>query len=309
MFLVVPYGHDQTVYGRQWITLFLIAFNFLAFGASFVAERYARDHFIDAAAEVDVLHEIYPDARVPPSAVAAAPPIMRDSLEFLVSDDPDDLGEQGAYPLKKAVTRMIAAANEQPTLRFGYIPARPTVLGFLGSPFMHADIWHIAGNMLFLWLAGAVIECFWERIPFALLYFAAGAAGLVAHHLAGPDSVRPMVGASGAIAGLLGAFVVGHPKTKIKLFYAFWLIRPFIGTRGVSAWILIPGWFLLQIGYALFGGDGGVAYWAHVGGFLCGILGALIMRWGGWAVFDGANLPGERAAAAGKNAKSPRLPA
>ena len=149
--------------------------------------------------------------------------------------------------------------------------------------------------MLFLWLVGVVIECFWERLPFAILYVAAGGVATLAHHLASPDSMVPLIGASGAIAGLMGAFVVGHPRTKIKVFYAAWVIRPLVGTMSVAAWLLIPAWVALQIGYALlFPGDG-VAYWAHVGGFAAGVIGALIMRWGGWVVYDAEQVLGEKA--------------
>ncbi len=77
------------------------------------------------------------------------------------------------------------------------------------GPFVHANLWHLLGNMVFLWLAGAVIECFWDRGPFVGLYFVAGAAAVLAQHLADPDSMVPLVGASGAIAGRLGASLIG----------------------------------------------------------------------------------------------------
>src|SRR5262249_48014732 len=140
---------------------------------------------------------------------------------------------------------------------------------------------------------GAVIECFWEAGPFLILYGVSAAAGTLAHHLASPGSMVPLVGASGAIAGVMGAFLVGHPRTRIKLVYAIWVLKPLVGRAGVPAWILLPGWFLLELGFALFNNGDGVAYWAHVGGFLVGIAGAFVMKIGGWVVYDAADVLGE----------------
>src|SRR5262245_21964263 len=212
--VILPYGHDQTVYGRQWIMSILIALNVVVFLVSYLLDRGASAAIHDAASAVDRIHEQYPDARVRPKAVEALPPELKDAVDELVSDDPEDMVAPGAASLGRAVKQLVNAVNEKPAIRFGYRPGKPSALGFLTTLFMHGDIEHLLGNMLFLWLAGAVIECFWEPLPFAILYFAAGFAGTAAHHLAAPASMTPLIGASGAISGLLGAFVVGHPQTK-----------------------------------------------------------------------------------------------
>src|SRR5262249_32283679 len=100
-------------------------------------------------------------------------------------------------------------------------------------------------------------------------------------------------------------------KTRIKMLYAVWLLRPIIGTVEVRAWLLIPLWFALQIAFAVVFEGEGVAYWAHVGGFLAGVAGALIMRWGGWVAYDAAPGPpqppgGGGAARRGRAAPPPR---
>ena len=106
----------------------------------------------------------------------------------------------------------------------------------------------------------------------------------------------PLVGASGAIAGLMGAFLVGHPRTRVRVLVAPWPVRPFFTTGAVPVWLLLPGWFLLQVGFGLHGAKGrgdGVACWAHVGGFLTGVVGAVIMKIGGWVVYDAAEVLGK----------------
>ena len=291
--LILPFGHDKSIYGRQWITWFLIAVNVIVFAITALVDQGAEERFHAAVDLLDTAHETYPEARVPSAVFAPLPLRFRVGLAFITSDDPDDAEAPGSFEMRKASRRMVAAFEDRPTARFGYTPGRPRALGFFAGAFMHADIWHLAGNMLFLWLVGAVIECYWESLPFAILYFASAAIGTLAHHLAAPSSMIPLVGASGAIAGLMGAFLVGHPRTKVKLFIFPWLFRPFFTTRAVPVWLLLPGWFLLQLGSGLqaTGGKGdGVAYWAHVGGFLAGVVGAAIMKVGGWVVYDAADV-------------------
>jgi membrane associated rhomboid family serine protease len=294
--LILPYGHDKTVYGRQWITWFLIAVNVLVFAVTAVMEQGADQRIREAIDVLDSAHEIYPEARVPSAVFAPLAPRLRAVLGFITSDDPDDQSAPGAFEVRKAAKRLVAAVEDRPSSRFGYRPGKPSVIGLLASPFMHADIWHLAGNMLFLWLVGTVIECYWESLPYAILYAVSAAIGTLAHHLAAPSSLIPLVGASGAIAGLMGAFLVGHPRTRVKMLLAPWLVRPFFATRPVPVWLLLPGWFLLQLGFGLQGPKGksdGVAYWAHVGGFLAGVVGAVIMKLGGWVVYDAEEVLGK----------------
>ena len=294
--LILPFGHDKTVYGRQWITWFLIAINVLVFLATALMDRRASEQIHSAAELLDTAHEIYPEARVPSAVFAPLQPRLRAVLAFVTSDDPDDEGAPGSFEVRKAAKRLVAAVEAQPSARFGYRPGRPSVIGFLASPFMHADVWHLLGNMLFLWLVGAVIECYWESLPFVLLYAISAATGTLAHHLAAPASLIPLVGASGAIAGLMGAFLVGHPTTRVKVLIAPLPVRRYHATVSVPVWLLLPGWFLLQLGLGLHGkrGNGeGVAYWAHVGGFLTGVVGAMIMKIGGWVVYDAAEVLGK----------------
>src|SRR5262249_8225554 len=158
--IVLPYGHDQTVYGRQWVMSILIALNVVVFLVSYLLDRGATADIDKAAREVDRIHEAYPDARVLPKAVETLPQTIQDALPPLVSDDPEDIEGPGSAALGRAVKQLVNAVNTKSSFRFGYRPGKPSALGLFTMHFMHGDIEHLAGNMLFLWLAGAVIECF-----------------------------------------------------------------------------------------------------------------------------------------------------
>jgi membrane associated rhomboid family serine protease len=144
------------------------------------------------------------------------------------------------------------------------------------SMFLHGGILHLAGNMLYLWVFGNNIEDRMGWPVFLLFYLAAGLAAAYAEALAHSSSVTPLVGASGAIAGTLGAYIVIFPHARvmalIPIFFIFQLTE-------LSAWIVLGFWFVLQAisGVGSLGGDvGGVAWWAHIGGFAFGALIALL---------------------------------
>ncbi len=280
---ILPYGHDQSVYGRQWVTWGLIALNIGAFGWSWIASQNAEQELGEAIRTLAVERIRHPDASVDPAILRTSPEIAEE-LSFLSPREDDAPLTDEDLALEAATRRTIDALHALPEQRFGYQPAAPSVLTFFTSMFMHADIWHLFGNLLFLWLAGAVIECFWDRIPYILVYIAAGAGAILAHQLAFPDSYVPLIGASGAISGLLGAFVVGYPRTRIRLLY--FVPWAGFGHAYIRAWLLIPGWLLLQIAFAVIDRESVVAHWAHVGGFAVGVASALFMKKMGWVIHD-----------------------
>lgn len=146
--------------------------------------------------------------------------------------------------------------------------------GFFTSMFLHGGLMHLAGNMLFLWIFGDNLEEDFGRIRFLAFYIASGLAAAFAQYFFAPFSRVPMVGASGAIAGVMGGYLLMYPKARVDvllIFIVFFRIIP------VPAWLMLGLWFLLQAfsGAAASGADGGVAYWAHTGGFLAGLAMAL----------------------------------
>jgi hypothetical protein len=126
--------------------------------------------------------------------------------------------------------------------------------------------------MLFLWMVGCNIEDDWSWKLFLGLYLLSGFVACLFHAAAFPKSEVPLVGASGAIAGIMGAFMIRHYKTKIRFIYFLWIFitRPFFGTFSIYAGIALPFWFIQQIFGASWSVESGVAYWAHIGGFIFG---------------------------------------
>ncbi|MCB1717140.1 MAG: rhomboid family intramembrane serine protease [Candidatus Competibacteraceae bacterium] len=140
------------------------------------------------------------------------------------------------------------------------LPAEITLLTYM---FLHTDVWHLLGNMLFLWVFADNIEDAMGHFRFALFYLLCGIAAGLCHGLFEADSIAPLIGASGAAAGVLGAYLLLHPKVKILvlLFGRLPLVLP--------AYLLIAGWVGLQL-FALFYSDENISWWAHIGGFLVG---------------------------------------
>jgi membrane associated rhomboid family serine protease len=147
-------------------------------------------------------------------------------------------------------------------------PRKAIWLAILTSMFLHGGLMHLAGNMLFLWIFGNNVEDRWGRVPFIVFYVVGGVVATLGHALIAPNSTIPLVGASGAIAAVMGAYLVLFPKVKIRALFAIFPIR-------ISAWILLAIWFVSQFRIAP---TEGVAWGAHVVGFIFGIVVALLLR-------------------------------
>ena len=141
----------------------------------------------------------------------------------------------------------------------------PAWLTIATSMFLHGGFGHLIGNMLFLGIFGDNIEDAMGHKRFAAFYLICGVAAALTHVLVAPGTTTPMVGASGAISGILGAYLLLHPKAWVTFLVVVFPIT-------LPAWILLGGWFLLQFFSAIGGGGGGVAWWAHVGGFVAGVV-------------------------------------
>jgi membrane associated rhomboid family serine protease len=153
-------------------------------------------------------------------------------------------------------------------------------LGMFTSMFLHGDWLHLLGNMLFLWIFGNNVEDRLGRVPFLIFYVVGGIAAALTQVVIDPHSRIPLVGASGAIAAALGAYIVLFPGARILslVFLGF-----FYQLLEVPALVLLGFWFVLQLisGVGSLGGDaaqGGVAFFAHIGGFVLGIVVGLLLR-------------------------------
>ncbi|HEY3092959.1 MAG TPA: rhomboid family intramembrane serine protease [Vicinamibacterales bacterium] len=167
------------------------------------------------------------------------------------------------------------------TLYWGLVPAAFSWVTVVTSMFLHGGFMHVAGNMLYLWIFGDNVEDRMGHGRFLVFYLLCGVAAALAQTITQPDSVIPMVGASGAIAGVMGAYFVLYPRSRIvtliPLFFFFQVIE-------VPAILFLGIWFIMQFISGLgsivtvAGNTGGIAVWAHVAGFVAGISGVVVFR-------------------------------
>jgi len=158
----------------------------------------------------------------------------------------------------------------------------PVPMTLMSAMFMHGGFMHIIGNMLYLWIFGDNIEDAIGHVRFILFYLACGIVAGMLHILSDINSTIPMIGASGAVAGILGAYFILYPRAKVLTLIIFIF---FIRTIRIPAVIVLGFWFILQVLNA--GGGGGIAWYAHIGGFIAGASMALpfagkknrVIRW------------------------------
>ena len=146
-------------------------------------------------------------------------------------------------------------------------------LSIFTSLFMHGSLWHLLGNMLFLWIFGNNIEDYLGKMRFIFFYLACGAGASLIHVLFNLNSTIPVVGASGAVSGIMGAYLILYPNAKVRTLVFIFIIITFVD---VPAFVFLVVWFVFQFFYA--GGQSGIAWLAHVGGFVLGILLIKIMQ-------------------------------
>jgi membrane associated rhomboid family serine protease len=150
-----------------------------------------------------------------------------------------------------------------------------SALPLLTSMFLHAGWWHLIGNMWVLWIFGDNIEDYLGHFPYLVFYLISGLSGSLLHIFFNPHSAAPSVGASGAIAGVMGAYFVLFPAARVLTLVPLIIFFTFVW---LPAWIVLGFWFVMQflggaassIAYSSRGG--GIAFWAHVGGFVAGIV-------------------------------------
>jgi len=290
--ILIPLKHEN-MEGRRWpiVTFALIGLNILVFlGTHWTMEEQApklaevRLHLLLLAAE-------HPELKIPddaqqfvgdfqkanPDAWKQAGSPYRKLVDaadarYRMSDDTDKLQEE----MDSLAQQYHDLQAQSILLNYGFVPAHKKVLAYLTSMFMHAGWIHLIGNMWFLWLAGFILEENWGRAIYPAFYFLGGIVASQIHALAYPNSIVPCLGASGAIAALMGAFLVRFPKLKIDM----WGTAFFMRFRfKAPAYSLLPLWLLTEIFYgAMVGQMSGVAHWAHIGGFIFGMLGALVIQ-------------------------------
>jgi membrane associated rhomboid family serine protease len=318
--MMIPVTHEN-MRGRRWpwVTTIIIGLNVLIFLLTIGPLTGEFRQMSQISLHLVLLSAKYPHAHLTPDAAALVADFQRQypvaykelsgprQMVFDQFDVELQRGEWTDTDIEAEATRLGAALtqfeHDSFAWTYAYHSYRPTVISFLSWNFLHGGWSHILFNMWFLWLAGAILEDTWGRIAYPVFYMICGIAAVVVQGAVFPESFRLCVGASGAIAGLMGAFLARFPATKIKMLWLWgfvgklrslkvmpdarlhadqderprW-IRPYYL---VPAYVLLPLWLVIQVFWgalATTGVDGGIAYWAHIGGFAFGMLGAVILR-------------------------------
>ncbi len=287
MFLILPVSHDSMTARRwPWITIGIIVLN-LGVHLALIGNRHEEE--VDSAARRALeFHAAHPKLK-------AEPPLDALEQKLDANPSPDEAADDEEQTLAEAerfakqqeeldeLTRAFAAVLESsPTFRFGFVPGNVSAVGVFTHQFLHGGWAHLIFNMWFLWLVGCYMEDAWGRLLFPAFYLVAGALGAFAHFLSAPYSGVPLIGASGAVAGVMGAFLVKYLRTNIRFWYLLWLvIRPYMGAFSAPAYVMLPLWLGSQVFWGFLGSGDGVAYWAHVGGFVFGVAAAFAVRLSG----------------------------
>ncbi len=290
--MFIPLRHEN-MRGRRWpyITFALIALNIVAFLFTHGPMEREQPQIAEVRVHLILLAGMHPELQMPLDVTKYIDSVKKkagDSWEQLASAqrrivDPWDAQirkVEDPQELQREMDTLSATfeSQEQSTIRgkYAFIPASPRALPYLTANFLHSGWMHLIGNMWFLWLAGFILEDTWGRAIYAVFYLIAGAAALQFYAWCTPGSFVPLVGASGAVAALMGAFLVRFPKLKIEMatFISLYPIK-----FKMAAYWLLPLWLLTEFFYgSAYGQFSPVAHWAHVGGFLFGMLGAYAVR-------------------------------
>jgi membrane associated rhomboid family serine protease len=288
--LLLPVGQlSSTVRRYPWVTYVLLALNVGVFSGMLLMPSEEELH-----RELKKLVEEVADELMA-SPYLSVPPEVEGFLdqEFLASlaKRRAAWSEQGGVPdpariiqaqtvLDEQGHRAVAIMDRLPERRFGFVPLRPSALTMLTSSFIHEGWLHLLANLLFLFVTAPFLEDLYGRPVFAVLYALCAAAACNAHALALPGSSVPLVGASGAIAGVMGAYLVRLATARIRFLLLPIPIVPAIRIPIVlPAFVVFPLWLAEQTVYAFAtNADIGVAWWAHIGGFAFGAFAALLLK-------------------------------
>jgi len=294
--MLIPIRHEG-MHARRWpiITFTLIAVNVVCFLFTYTTLQNEAPQLGQLKAHILLMAATHPELTLQPQAQqlvddfkkrepavwAQAQNQNRDvedsfDAQMRMQDDESKLQEQ----LDSLTEQYVQLRSNSVVDKYAFVPAHPTALSYLTANFLHGGWLHLIGNMWFLWLAGFVLEDAWGRPLYSVFYLIAGAAALQLHAWTNAGSMVPTIGASGAVAALMGAFLVRFPKMKIEM---LWLLGFFRSYRfKAPAYALLPLWLLMEVFYgAIFGSSSSVAHWAHVGGFVFGALAALSIQHSG----------------------------
>ncbi len=284
--MLLPIGHDQTTVRRMpWVTLGIIALCVVAFlytlmapgdeSAIVEAELRAVEYFLE-----------HPYLELDPQIKGYA----YYSLRQREGEDPPRPADDGRVrdeqsQLDELTNAYFAARNRLPFWRWGLVPAEIHPTALITHTFIHAGILHLLGNLFIFYLVGPAMEDAWGRPLFALFYGLSGIVAALFFVARYPDLMEPLIGASGAVAGVMGAFAVRYWDSRITFFYFVWMVRIYQGTFSAPAWLMLGLWAVGELAFAMgfwaffsIADLGDVGFLAHVGGFVFGVGFAFVVR-------------------------------
>lgn len=280
--MILPLSHERTTVRKlPWVSFAVIALCVLAY----LLTRPGLSAEAGAEQELNAALGYYVERPYLQIDARLVPPESRSMLR-----DPEAAGRkpdaatmrQEQEELDRLTRDWLGKVDGNPIWRFGLVPAEVRPAGVLGHMFLHGGLLHLFGNLLFFYVLAPFVEDAWGRKRFAAFYVAAGLFSGLAFSLHYPDLYRPLIGASGAVAAVMGAFAVLFGRSRIRYFY---FLGVFFGTFYAPAWLMLPMWFFGELASATVADSlapggllGGVAYWAHVWGFLFGVVVAAVAR-------------------------------
>jgi membrane associated rhomboid family serine protease len=281
--LLIPIGRDDAEIRRHaWVSYAILALNALVFVLTIVATRPSvLESLSNQWQAAYVFYVQRPYLKPPGELVELLPDGAKAQISARMRGLPlpsQKIIEQEQRQLDEMVARAVAARDELPNQRFGYVPSEPSAYKLFTSMFLHAGILHLLGNLLFFYLSGPFIEDVFGRPLFAVLYFVGGVVAALTFAARDPNGVIPLVGASGAISAVMGAYLFRFYRSKIELLFVPFLWRPMLHWRFfLPAFVVLPLWFGEQLIEMRSEEGSGVAFSAHVGGFVFGFVFAAVL--------------------------------
>ena len=285
--MLLPIGHEETTVRRMpWVTLTIIGACLVAFILTAIApsgedrvafrEQVVVEYFLD-----------HPYLELDQRLKGYTYYSLRQHRDRREIPPPPELEELHLEQLEldALVEAFDEARNGTPYFRWGLVPTDQRAVAWFTHMLMHVGLLHLFGNLFILYLAGPPLEDAWGHFPFAAFYVVAGLVAAFFFVAGHPDIDEPLIGASGAIAGVMGAFAVRYWKTRITFFYFFFFFKIYTGTFSAPAGLMLGLWVLAQIAFAsgwwAFTGMadmGDIAFESHIAGFIFGVGVAFVVR-------------------------------
>ncbi|HYI09488.1 MAG TPA: rhomboid family intramembrane serine protease [Thermoanaerobaculia bacterium] len=283
--ILLPIGRDDSEIRRHaWVSYILIALNIVAFVAVETAQRQAaRELNATWSAAVSYL-VAHPYLDVPPEMAPVLGPRGEQYLAqvrtLLKKNVTPPVMKREQEKLNTLARNAWGTTRSLPTHRFGYVPKDGGFLQLVTHMFVHAGFLHLLGNLLFFFLSGPFVEDVFGRPLFAAMYVIGGFTAALTYAGQHAGATIPLVGASGAIAAVMGAYLVRFLRSKIEFLFVPFLLRPMWHFRFfMPAFVVLPLWFVQQFWQMRSEDSGsGIAFSAHVGGFVFGVVVALVVK-------------------------------